>query len=380
MTPPRETIAAVLTPSGRGAVATVRVEGPASSAAVAEYFRPATSRNLRSAAIGKILFGRWRTGQGEELVACRRGESVWEIHCHGGAAASRAVLDDLVAVGCSEVSWPNWVERHEDPIRAAALGELALARTERTANILLAQYHGSLGRAINSVAALIAEEEYDAATGKLEVLIGRAVLGQRLTRPFRVVLAGPANVGKSSLINALLGYQRAIVFDQPGTTRDVVTGETALDGWPVTLSDTAGLRAAQSTAEAAGVARSAEQLAEADLIVLVFDQTQAWSDEIDLLWRQWPDALRIDNKDDLLPASGSRPPGLKTSAATGAGVADLCREIAARLVPDAPPSGAAMPFTDAIADAIADAQNALRSHEPNKALALLHALIPPSAC
>ena len=77
--------------------------------------------------------------------------------------------------------------------------------------------------------------------------------GRHLLTPFDVVLAGPANVGKSSLINALVGYNRAIVYDAPGTTRDVITAETAIDGWPVTLSDTAGLRDSDDPLEMAGV-------------------------------------------------------------------------------------------------------------------------------
>ena len=92
-----------------------------------------------------------------------------------------------------------------------------------------------------------------------------------------MVIAGPPNVGKSSLINALLGFQRAIVFDLPGTTRDVVTAVTALDGWPVELSDTAGLRSSDDPLELAGIEQAHRQAAAADCLLLVFDASQPWS-------------------------------------------------------------------------------------------------------
>jgi tRNA modification GTPase len=93
-----------------------------------------------------------------------------------------------------------------------------------------------------------------------------------------VVIAGPPNVGKSSLINALLGYQRAIVFDQPGTTRDVLTATTAIDGWPVELADTAGIREGDDAIETEGVARALAEIRAADLVVEVWDASQETGD------------------------------------------------------------------------------------------------------
>ena len=96
-------------------------------------------------------------------------------------------------------------------------------------------------------------------------------LGLHLTTPWRVVLAGAPNVGKSSLMNAIAGYQRAIVSPTPGTTRDVVTVTTAIDGWPVQLADTAGLRETQDELESAGVALADAAIGEADLVIVVSD-------------------------------------------------------------------------------------------------------------
>src|SRR6185295_10091722 len=165
--------------------------------------------------------------------------------------------------------------------------------------------------------------------------------------PWRVVLAGRPNVGKSSLINALVGYNRSIVYDMPGTTRDVVTAITAIDGWPVELSDTAGLRAGSDSLEQAGVQLAREQLTRADLVVLVFDMSQAWPAADDSLISELPSALVVHNKCVLPPATEhARPPGILTSAVAGTGLADLERAIARRLVADPPVQGEAVVFAE----------------------------------
>ena len=114
-----------------------------------------------------------------------------------------------------------------------------------------------------------------------------------------MVLAGRPNVGKSSLMNALAGHGRSIVHHAPGTTRDAVTLTTAIDGWPVELCDTAGLRPAGDALESAGIERAQERLARADLVVLVCDQSMPWSAEDQALLDQWPEAVLVHNKCDL---------------------------------------------------------------------------------
>jgi tRNA modification GTPase len=172
-------------------------------------------------------------------------------------------------------------------------------------------------------------------------------VGQHLTKPFRVVLAGPPNVGKSTLINALVGYERSIVFDQPGTTRDVVSALTAFDGWLVELSDTAGLRDSSDAVEAAGVERARAQLDTADLVLWVRECTPTASLPPP---RQPPSlakrALLVYNKSDL--ADTRAPPladaELFVSALHGRGLEALQRAIVARLVPHPPQLGEAVPF------------------------------------
>jgi tRNA modification GTPase len=344
--------AAVLTPAGRGAVAVVGLAGTGAAAIVAKHFQPATG-TAEKLPLDRIRYGRWRAtlgdpaDVGEELVVCRRGDDDFEIHCHGGTAASAAIVDGLQADGSAVISWSDWLAtRGEDPIAVEARIALAAARTTRTAAVLVDQLGGALRRELDEIARLI--EANDAATARTRIdrLHRRAALGLRLTEPFRVVLTGRPNVGKSSLINALVGYRRAIVFDEPGTTRDVVTAATVFDGWPVELSDTAGIREGGDELEVAGIAAARRRLAEADLVVAVFDRTAPWSDADAALLTAHPEAVVVHNKADLPKAAGSpKPAGLAVSAVAKTGLAELIAALVARLVPDPPEPGAAVPFT-----------------------------------
>ena len=333
----------LLTPPGRGAVATLLVEGPGALEAVENVFH--ARRLLADGPGDRPRFGRLGNAPGEEVVAWRRAVDAVEVHCHGGPAAVERVTELFVGQGCRTVDWKSWTRaRHDDAIQAAALVALAEARTGRTATILLDQYQGALRRELDALDKTLCQGNRDATAEQIHVLLARGPLGLHLTRPWRVVLAGRPNVGKSSLINALLGYRRAIVHHVPGTTRDVVTAATVLDGWPIELADTAGLREGEHDVERAGIRRAEAELAEADLVVLVFDQSQPWTPEDDALAKAWPEALTVHNKCDLASSPAARPPGLHTDALHGAGIDALGHAVAARLVLDPPPPGAAVPF------------------------------------
>ena len=344
MTP---TTASLLTPPGRGAVATVRVGGSAATSTVANCFSPASGSDFVSAPIGRIFFGRWRTS-GEELVVCRRSEDEVEVHCHGGEAAVQAVLTSLAEAGCHIVSWMAVVEMVPgDPIEAQALKLLARATTLRTAAILLDQYQGALRRELELCVSLLLDDKEgsrQAAYQRLQLLSRQSGVGPRLVEPFQVVIGGKPNVGKSSLINALVGYQRSIVHDQPGTTRDIVSSRTAFAGWPVELSDTAGLRGAGDVLEAAGVDLAIDRLSAADLRLLVFDASQPFDDGDRALAARWPDAIVVYNKVDLAMSEELRPDGILTSALTGQGIEEVAEAIGDRLVPNPPVPGAAVAF------------------------------------
>ena len=391
------TFVTLLTPPGRGAVATVLIDGPAATERVDACFRAANGRPLAQQLLGRIVFGRWGDPGGdqgddhcgEELVLCRITESRIEIHCHGGQAASAAIVEALTDAGCEQRDWTAQIHATSaDPIQAEAHAALAHAPTRRTANILLDQYHGALRRALRDALADCNGGQTDRAAQTLRDVLKYADVGRHLTRPWRIVLAGRPNVGKSSLINALVGYQRAIVFDQPGTTRDVVTATTAVDGWPIELADTAGLRAGgdetDDALEAAGMARTAGVLSSADLVLLVFDASGGWEDaaaidDVVPARRASSRVLHVANKIDLVGRHGGEQPAdappvmappdtapsdtVSTSATLGTGIEELIVAIAERLVPSAPPPGTAVPFSESQITAITRAIDQLASNE-----------------
>jgi tRNA modification GTPase len=333
-----------LTPPGRGAVASLRVEGTGALQVVARHFVSISGRPLAEFPPGRIVVGRFDPGS-EEIVVTRHSDSVVELHCHGGLAAVDAIEGILSGDGCRRLSWQDWVSRQEaDPFAAAARLALAEARTARTAAVLLDQYQGALRRAVDQIESSLQAGAKEAARRQIETLMSHAAVGLHLIHPWQVVVAGQPNVGKSSLINAILGYNRAIVHSSPGTTRDIVAARTAMEGWPVEISDTAGLRESSEPIERTGIDLAREKMQSADLVVLVFDRSLPWSRQDQDLIETYPAALRLHNKCDLPRAPGERPPGIEMTATQSTGIEALCRDIAGRLVPNPPPPGAAVPF------------------------------------
>ncbi|REK07431.1 MAG: GTP-binding protein [Planctomycetota bacterium] len=380
MTSPAETRVVLLTGTGRAAVATLRVEGPQAVRVVDGLFHSASGQPLEKQPEGRVLYGRWRDAdEGEEVVVCRREDGAVEIHCHGGAAASAAIRDALVERGCRAVDWRQWVrDSVSDPLRAEAQLALASAPTERAALILLDQLQGALGRAVDTVIASLSAGDAASADARLERLLGWAALGCHLTEPWKVVLAGRPNAGKSSLINALVGYERAIVHDMPGTTRDVVTAAAAVAGWPIELADTAGLRESEAALEAEGIERAQREAQSADLVLLVVDRSRPLEPEDEALASAFPAALRVWNKCDLPAASGRCDEGIEVSALTGDRVDELIAAIAGRLVPTAPDEGEAIPFTPDQVEVLTAAREKLACRDVPAAMALLATLRPAS--
>ncbi|HEY2415565.1 MAG TPA: GTPase [Pirellulaceae bacterium] len=346
----------VLTPAGRGAIATIGVSDPASLAAIQRLFAPANRRDLSSYDVDSAVFGRFRSSDGapEDVVVGIFANDEAEIHCHGGQVAVAAICEVLIREGGIQVSPADWVRRQADDVIAAeALLALAEAQTERMAAILLDQYRGAFRRALEFVARFLEQGDRSAASQTINELISRADLGLHLARPWKIVITGRPNVGKSSLMNAVLGYQRSLVWHQPGTTRDVLTATTAIDGWWVELSDVAGLRTSGDALEAAGVERAEHAIAAADLVVFVADLTADWEAE---LYRRVCERIAatdiarppiiVHNKCDVAGTpSADRPTGIKTSAINGVGLSELCQAISKSLVPSPPDEGTAIPFT-----------------------------------
>jgi tRNA modification GTPase len=341
----------VLTPAGRGAIATIAVRGAEAAVIVGRHLQTGSGKPLHAPAVGRVAFGRFSLSPDltEEVVIGRPAVDEIEIHCHGGAAVVAAICHALASQGGVGRAPELWIADQEpDPLAADALLALRHATTERTAAILLDQHRGALRVALGEIERLLGGLDSAGAAAALHSLLARADLGRHLTRPWRVVVAGAPNAGKSSLVNAILGYQRAIVWHQPGTTRDVLTATTAIDGWPIELADTAGLRATDDALEAEGVLRAQQQVAASDLVLFVAETTAPWDSPLfESMLATAQRVIVVHNKCDLaLPPADGRRSGSEVSANTGHGLEKLCAAIADSLTGPPPPRGAAIPFTE----------------------------------
>jgi tRNA modification GTPase len=375
-------------------LAVVGVAGPAAVALVARCFTPRGGRPLAERPDGAIVFGRWGDpARGEELVVVRQAADRLEVHCHGGLAASAAVLASLEEIGALRQPWPDWLrEGGAGVIELEAREALARAGGPKAARILCRQLAGVLEAEFVRIASLRATDDpADAAEAAAlgERLLRASRVGLRLVRPWRVVVSGPVNAGKSSLVNAVAGYSRSIVSAEPGTTRDVVETRLVLDGWEVDLIDTAGLRdpaEATSATERAGIERALAAAAGADLVLRVgqlsklsaegtplpqlsvegtqlsqlsaggsggrtaFQAVCPEAGQLSKLSSDGPPTLHVFSKCDLTAGVVSPPGTIRTSAVTGEGIDALAVAIVRSLVPEetADPSllVGAVPFTE----------------------------------
>lgn len=341
----------ILTPPGRGALAVVGVAGPGAAQLVDAMFAPRGGRPIAARSDGTIAFGRWGGSGGEEVVVVRRPGERIEVHCHGGLAAAAAIVAGLVARGGREITWREWlamIDRDGGTIAVEARDALAVVGGPRATQILCRQLAHALDAELARITRLLAAGDSAAARAAAERLLRAARVGLRLTRPWRVVVAGRVNAGKSSLVNALAGHARALVSPEPGTTRDVLETRIVLAGWEIDLVDTAGDRDAERPAgavEAAGIARAAAAAGTADLVLRVVPNDAAGD-----LPRPGQRELLVLSKCDLGPqGSGFPPDAVRTSAATGAGIGELAGRIVAALIPEeaADPDllAGAVPFT-----------------------------------
>jgi tRNA modification GTPase len=283
----------------------------------------------------------------------------------------------LASAGCRVIEWTEALVADSTPLYAEISGALSRATTLRTAAILWEQADGVFESTVRSLL-LSAPADVPVATREIADLLAWSAFGLHLTRPWRVVLAGRPNVGKSSLANALLGYTRALVFDQPGTTRDVVSASTAIDGWPIELFDTAGLRESDDPLEAAGIEQARHAAQSADLVVVLIDVSQPASLSDRAILARHPQAIVVAHKCDLPWHDGpdrwspvERETWIPASSKTTAGIDVLAAEVVQRLVPHVPPTATPIPTTERQVGLL---ERALSAAERSDRVATLEAL------
>ena len=366
-------IYALATPVG-GAIAVVRLSGTGAKKLLYTVF---TGRG----APREMAYGRIVNEAGEPLDQAMAaffpaprsytGEDMAELYLHGGQTTVRRVLALLGrhARGArpGEFTERAFLNGKLDLAQAEAVMDLINAGAERSANSALAQLTGRLSERIAAVEAQLLDalsgleaaidypEELEddvtsalpgvlaAAEAELAALIGAGLSGRVLREGARVALIGRPNAGKSSLLNALAGAERAIVTQFAGTTRDVLEEAVSMDGIPVTLFDTAGIRAADDPVERIGVERARRAAERADLLLLCFDAAAPLSEEDEALLAETAgrSRLAVCCKGDLpalWEAEALSPYGIEAlavSAETGEGLAALRRAIAARIAPAA---------------------------------------------
>jgi tRNA modification GTPase len=353
----RDTIAAIATPAGRGGIGIVRISGPAVTqvaAAVIGGLPPPRTAALRV----------FRDSKGERVdegialyypaPGSYTGEPVLELQGHGGPVVMHALLGACLDAGArladpGEFTRRAFLEGKLDLAQAEAVADLIDAASQEAARSALRSLAGEFSAAIADITAQLVElralteamldfpeEEVDSldrddaasrlarVRAALEQVRARSRQGSLLRSGLHVVLAGRPNVGKSSLLNRLAGEERAIVAPMPGTTRDALREPIQIEGVPLTVVDTAGLRASADTVERLGMERTQHELERADLVLAVFEAgtTPAALEGLPA------GVVRIDvyNKVDLLP--GFRPPAgarraVGVSAKTGEGIDTL---------------------------------------------------------
>lgn len=356
-----ETIAAIATPPGEGALAVIRISGIKALDVADMVFRgkamPSRTEERR------VLFGAIINSNGETvdevlLTTFRNprsytGEDLVEISGHGGPVVSSRVLAAVLSAGARMARPGEFTERaflngKLDLTRAEAVMDLIGAQTERAAKAATGQLEGRLGAAINALRAEILEavahleafidfpeEGIDPESGevlrrrmesiesRLVSLLATANEGRLLREGITLALCGAPNAGKSSLLNRLLGFDRSIVSETAGTTRDTIEERASLGGYPFRMIDTAGLRETDDAVEREGVERARRAAGDADLLLHLVDASAQKGPVAPL----FPDELMVFNKVDLVKDRSALSAGITISCHTGEGIESLVAAI-----------------------------------------------------
>ncbi len=369
-----DTIVAIATPPGRGGIGVVRIAGPSAREIAAPMLRLKHDMQPGLALLGELMESEGAAAQRiDEVVVTYFAkphsyttDDIVEISAHGSPVVLRHIVELCLASGArlaepGEFTMRAFLNGRIDLAQAEAVRDLIESQTLYQAKIAAQQLEGTLSKRLQpmkqKLVELIAilEAGIDFAEDDVSVMPDAAILeriaairapaaqlaasfvyGKIVHEGLTLAIVGRPNVGKSSLFNRLVERERAIVTSTPGTTRDLVSETVAIGGIPVQLVDTAGIRKALDEAEAIGIRKSMEALADADLIMVVLDASQGVTPEDKELLDQAQDrpAIRIANKCDLVDraeADSLWPSLLPVSALTGAGIADLRSEILRRV-------------------------------------------------
>lgn len=335
------TIAGIATSASLSSISVIRLSGEAALASTSEVFRGLNGRPLLDIRPFSIRYGHILDEADriidEVLVSYFRGpksytgEDVVEISCHGGPLPVRRILERILAQGVrlaqpGEFTKRAFLNGRIDLSQAEAVMDIIESRTDAALRAANDQSRGKLSRRIRELRTQLMDvmarievtldfpdDELDRASDQrlaealeeirlqVDLLLASAETGKLLREGLKVVIAGKPNVGKSSLLNALLEEQRAIVTEIPGTTRDLIEEYINLEGIPLRLTDTAGIRETTDIVEALGVERSRQSMTEADLVILVLDLSRHLSSEdLELLdATQGRRRIILLNKEDL---------------------------------------------------------------------------------
>ncbi len=366
---PGETMVAISTPPGEGAIALVRISGANAVAVAEKIFRGKESPakfDSHVQHLGEIVDESGRLID-QAVISIHRtpssytGEDLVEISCHGGTLVTAKVLEACLRAGARPARPGEFTERaflngKMDLTQAEAVIDLIRARTDLALRSATEQLEGRLGEKTNKIRgeliALLGNVEasidfpeevitpdqgenllarIDSIREKTSDLLATADQGRILREGVRVVIYGATNAGKSSLLNRLLGYERVIVSESHGTTRDTIEETINLRGVPVRLLDTAGLRTALESVEREGIARTEKSLQTADLLLHIADRSQPKPPHFNDRVGQ-SNEIVILNKSDLPEHSDWEDvPALRISCVTGEGIPELEKEILARI-------------------------------------------------